>query len=164
MVLYVDVQGTVVGNQDIAQADCLQAVADLSDAGFAVRLVSSLPGGVLGGRPIGDKGDAIAAVQPGDWWVDDDIAILDPHPVPELSWDAAHPVLPILAGDAHPGASHEAEDYPQGLPFVRKPEPPPLLLNIQRRGRRPSMRFVVSSESCQNISPDCRPCAAALAD
>ncbi len=76
MVLYVDVQGTVVGNQDIAQADCLQAVADLSDAGFAVRLVSSLPGGVLGGRPIGDKGDAIAAVQPGDWWVDDDIAIL----------------------------------------------------------------------------------------
>ena len=76
MTLWIDTQGTVIGNAALAQADCLQAVEDLSSTGLPVRLVSSSPGAVLCGRPIGDKADALRELQLGDVWVDDDTMVL----------------------------------------------------------------------------------------
>lgn len=76
MAIYVDMQGTVIGNRDLLQADCVAAVGRMSDAGHPVRLVSSLPGGVMCGRPIGDKQEALQHLQPGDVLIDDDRAIL----------------------------------------------------------------------------------------
>jgi hypothetical protein len=74
--IIIDCNGTLIANRDLSQADCASAVQRMSDAGHPVRLVSSLPGGELCGRPIGDKPDALMHLGPGDVLIDDELALL----------------------------------------------------------------------------------------
>jgi hypothetical protein len=63
VLINVDVQGTLVNNPRLTDAEALQAVQDMSEAGHRVRLVSASPGEAsraLGGAEVADKWGSMA--------------------------------------------------------------------------------------------------------
>jgi hypothetical protein len=76
MPIYIDVQGTIIGNARLEQRNTIQAVLNLLQLGHEVHLVSGSPGAVLCGLKVEDKLEAWHTIEPGSIVVDDEHLVL----------------------------------------------------------------------------------------
>src|SRR5574343_663249 len=85
MTIFIDIAGTLFGNPVVNEAETMQALRDLRDWGYQVRLVSgdpekrwplSSPDGTIAGLRPESKMEAMRGLDAGDIVCDDDLGVL----------------------------------------------------------------------------------------
>ena len=76
MKVWIDVNGTLVGNSHSTNSECLTALQDLLDMGLSVQVVSSQPQDPICEQQVEDKLIAMKRARQGDVWIDDEPMIL----------------------------------------------------------------------------------------